>query len=375
MLRFFLFSGKKRVLQAMSHSALLFVLITAQVCITITYKCNGKTIPKFPAILVFGDSTVDTGNNNYIITPFKGDHPPYGLDFPGRVPTGRFSNGKLVPDILASLMGLKETIPPFLEPNLSEKEILTGVSFASAGSGYDELTTSFSHVIPMSKQSGYFKDYIQRLECIVGEEEVPRVLSNALVIISAGTNDFIFNFFDIPTRRIQFSIDKYQDFLQNKLQNLVKELYYLGCRKMVVSGLPPIGCLPIQMTAKSSIPRTCSHKENADAQSYNDKLEKLLPQIGAELPESKILYVDAFNPLMDMINHPQKYEFVETRRGCCGTGLVEAGPLCTRLTPVCANPSQYLFWDSIHPSESTYRFLSEKLAELLLPKLSHFENN
>lgn len=67
--------------------------------------------------------------------------------------------------------------------------------------------------------------------------------------------------------------------------------------------------------------------------------------------------------------------FVETRRGCCGTGLLEAGPLCTRLTPVCANPSKYLFWDSIHPGESTYRILSEKLAESLLPELLLFDNN
>ncbi|KAG8389028.1 hypothetical protein BUALT_Bualt02G0186800 [Buddleja alternifolia] len=353
----------------MSPLALLFVLII----ITNKY-CYGKTIPNFPAILVFGDSTVDTGNNNYIITPFKGNHLPYGVDFPGRIPTGRFSNGKLVPDILASMIGLKETVPPFLHPNLSDEQIVTGVSFASAGSGYDELTTSLSRVIPISKQTEYFKDYIARLEGIVGEEEVPRILNSALVVVSAGTNDFIFNFYDVPTRRLQFTINRYQDFLQNKLQNLVKGLYYLGCRKMVVSGLPPIGCLPIQRTAKSPILRTCSLKENADARSYNDKLQKLLPQIEAQLPGSKILYVDAYNPLMDMINNPQKYEFWETRRGCCGSGIVEAGPLCTGLTPVCANPSQYLFWDSIHPSESTYRFLSQELAQLLLPKLSHFHN-
>ncbi|KAK4419888.1 GDSL esterase/lipase [Sesamum alatum] len=124
------------------------------------------------------------------------------------------------------------------------------------------------------------------------------------------------------------------------------------------------------MTAKSPVLRSCSHKENADAKSYNDKLEKLLPQIQADLPGSKILYVDTYNPLFDMITNPPKYQFVETRRGCCGTGLLEAGPLCTRTTPVCSNPSRYLFWDSIHPSESTYTILSQKLAELLLHELS-----
>ncbi|KAK4492114.1 hypothetical protein RD792_002911 [Penstemon davidsonii] len=356
----------------MANAAVLsFILITSLLCITTTHKCNGKTTPDFPAILVFGDSSVDTGNNNYINTPFKGDHLPYGMDYPGSVPTGRFSNGKLVPDILASLLGLKEIVPPFLQPNLSDKEILTGVSFASAGSGYDELTTSLSFVIPMSKQVRYFEGYIQRLKGIVGEKETSRILSNALVVISAGTNDFIFNYYDVPTRRIQFSISEYQDFLQNKLQKMVKELYYLGCRKMVISGLPPIGCLPIQRTAKYPILRVCSYKENADSKSYNSKLENLLPQMEAQLQGSKILYVETYNPLMDMINNPQKYGYLETKRGCCGVGLLEAGPFCTLLTPVCANPSQYLFWDSIHLGESTYKFLAEELVKQYIPKLSY----
>jgi hypothetical protein len=47
-----------------------------------------------PAMYVFGDSTLDVGNNNYL--PGKdvarANRSPYGLDFPG-VPTGRFSNG------------------------------------------------------------------------------------------------------------------------------------------------------------------------------------------------------------------------------------------------------------------------------------------
>ncbi|KAL6564331.1 hypothetical protein OROMI_015781 [Orobanche minor] len=76
---------------------------------------------------------------------------------------------------------------------------------------------------------------------------------------------------------------------------------------MVITGLPPIGCLPIQMTAKSPNRRRCIHKENVDAQSYNDKLIELLPRIESELPGSKILYVDAYNPLMDMISNPKKY--------------------------------------------------------------------
>lgn len=57
--------------------------------------------------------------------------------------------------------------------------------------------------------------------------------------------------------------------------------------------------------------------------------------------------------------------FVETARGCCGTGLFEAGQLCNPLTPVCSSPSQYLFWDCIHPGESAYRYMAKHMAETI----------
>lgn len=194
------------------------IFLLVQLCSII----NSKSVPKFPAILIFGDSTVDTGNNNYIPTIFQGNHCPYGENFPGRIPTGRFSDGKLVPDFLASMLGLKEYIPPFLQPYLSNHDLLTGVSFASAGSGYDDLTTAASKAIPMSQQIKYFEHYIEKLQVIVGEEKAHKLVSGALVVISAGTNDFIFNFYDIPTRRHQFNITGYQDFLQSLLQNFVE---------------------------------------------------------------------------------------------------------------------------------------------------------
>ena len=78
---------------------------------------------------------------------------------------------------------------------------------------------------------------------------------------------------------------------------------------MVVVGLPPIGCLPIQMTARFEIPtnRKCLTDQNSDAQSYNKKLAKMLIEIQAKLPRTKIVYADVYEPMIDIINHPQRY--------------------------------------------------------------------
>ncbi len=54
------------------------------------------------AFFVFGDSLVDSGNNNYLLTTARADSPPYGIDYPTRSPTGRFSNGLNFPDILST---------------------------------------------------------------------------------------------------------------------------------------------------------------------------------------------------------------------------------------------------------------------------------
>lgn len=53
-------------------------------------------------MLVFGDSTVDPGNNNRLQTAMKANFLPYGADFLGGRPTGRFSNGRLITDILGT---------------------------------------------------------------------------------------------------------------------------------------------------------------------------------------------------------------------------------------------------------------------------------
>lgn len=54
--------------------------------------------PLVPALIIFGDSVVDVGNNNNLNTVVKANFPPYGRDFVNHRPTGRFCNGKLATD-------------------------------------------------------------------------------------------------------------------------------------------------------------------------------------------------------------------------------------------------------------------------------------
>lgn len=40
----------------------------------------------------------------------------------------------------AAKLGVKKLLPAYLDPNLQLQDLLTGVSFASGGAGYDPLT-------------------------------------------------------------------------------------------------------------------------------------------------------------------------------------------------------------------------------------------
>ncbi|CAN1283861.1 GDSL esterase/lipase At3g43570 [Linum perenne] len=233
------------------------------------------------AVLVFGDSTVDAGNNNFVPTTFKGNFPPYGQDFAGGEPTGRFSNGRLTTDFIASYVGVKENVPPYLDPSLTIDDLKTGVSFASAGTGFDPLTPTISALIDE------------------------------------------------------------------------------GARRILLSALAPMGCLPIVITIFSKDPlfdRQCLDQYTQVAIDYNRMLRAELNRMKPQLDRQgvKIDISDVFRVLSDLIYRPQTNGLDEVDVGCCGTGLLETGFLCNPGSLVCPDASKYIFWDSIHPTEKTY---------------------
>ncbi|EMS58259.1 hypothetical protein TRIUR3_26384 [Triticum urartu] len=102
------------------------------------------TAGKVPAIIVFGDSTVDSGNNDYIPTVARGNFPPYGRDFEGGVATGRFTNGRLVTDFMSEALGLASSVPAYLDGSYTVDQLASGVSFASGGTGLDAMTAKIA---------------------------------------------------------------------------------------------------------------------------------------------------------------------------------------------------------------------------------------
>ncbi|KAB5560656.1 hypothetical protein DKX38_005613 [Salix brachista] len=312
-------------------------------------------------VLVFGDSSVDPGNNNRLPTTMKGNFPPYGKDFFDRHPTGRFSNGRLATDFIAEALGYTKIIPAFLDPNLKPADLLHGVSFASAASGYDDLTANLSQVLPVSKQIEYLKHYKLHLSRLVGGKKAQNIVKNAIFVLSMGTNDFLQNYFLEPTRPKQFTVEQYQNFLASRMFQDIKEMNRLGATRVVVVGVPPLGCMPLVKTLAGQ--NTCVESYNQAAWSFNAKIKEKLAILRKTLG-LKDAYVDCYGVIQNAINAPQKFGLVETSKGCCGSGTIEYGDTCKGLT-TCADPSKYAFWDAVHPTEKMYRILAGEAIESL----------
>ncbi|KAJ1389014.1 SGNH hydrolase superfamily [Sesbania bispinosa] len=279
---------------------LVLVMIT-QILVLVS---EGRNVP---AIIVFGDSTVDSGNNNVIATVLKSNFRPYGRDFDGGQPTGRFSNGRVPPDFIAEAFGVKTSIPAYLDPAYTIQDFATGVCFASAGTGYDNATSAVLNVIPLWKEVEYYKEYQAKLRDHLGVEKANEIIGEALYLISLGTNDFLENYYVFPTRRLHFTVTQYQDFLLGIAENFVKELYSLGARKLSITGLVPIGCLPLERATNIVGYHGCNEEYNNVALEFNKKLENMISKLNRELPQLRAMSGNAYPIVDDIIKRPSSY--------------------------------------------------------------------
>ncbi|KAF2563329.1 hypothetical protein F2Q70_00017896 [Brassica cretica] len=177
-------------------------------------------------IVVFGDSSVDPGNNNFLNTDLKGNFSPYGGNFVNHKSTGRLCDGLLAPDFIAEAMGYPP-IPAFLDPTLTQADLPRGASFASAGSGYDDLTANISNVWSFSTQATYFLHYKIHLNKLVGPLESAKMINNAIFLMSMGSNDFLQNYLVDFTRQKQFTVEQYIDFLSSRMLDDAKVRIHL----------------------------------------------------------------------------------------------------------------------------------------------------
>ncbi|OAY84541.1 GDSL esterase/lipase [Ananas comosus] len=343
-----------REIRSLPLSSPLLLLQFLSFILSTFVDIGGAAAAKVPAIYVFGDSTADVGNNNYLPgSAAKANFPHNGIDFPSSRPTGRFSNGYNGIDFLATHMGFRRSPLPFLSlTNKTNHQVmrgLRGVNFASGGSGVLDSTGS---TITLSKQIQYFATIQSNITARTSRETAEYVISRSLFLISTGGND-IFAFFSQNNSPTNSQKRRFTATLVSECTNHVKALYTLGARKFGVIDVPPIGCCPYPRSLSPT--GDCIDLLNELARRFNRGVGSLMQNLSSTLQGFKYSIGSSHKVVLQIIRYPDAFGYREVRTACCGAGRFNGNSGCTPNATYCSNRRQYLFWDLLHPTHTTSR--------------------
>ncbi|KAK2365278.1 GDSL esterase/lipase [Trifolium repens] len=340
-----------------------FMIISFCMFLVVGVIVQAKAESKPRAFFVFGDSLVDSGNNNYLVTTARADSPPYGIDYPTGRPTGRFSNGLNIPDLISQRLGA-ESVLPYLSPRLRGEKLLAGANFASAGIGIlNDTGVQFLNIIRMYRQLDYFEEYQHRVASIIGPARTKKLINQGLVLITVGGNDFVNNYYLVPysARSRQYSLQDYVKFLIVEYRKLLQRIYDLGARRVIVTGTGPLGCVPAELAMRGTDEDRCDAELQRASTLYNPQLQHMVQGLNKKI--GKDIFITANTALIhsDYISNPKAYGFNTSRIACCGQGPYNGIGLCTPLSDLCPDRNLYAFWDAFHPSEKANKIIVERI--------------
>ncbi|CAI0419416.1 unnamed protein product [Linum tenue] len=220
---------------------------------SLTSKAMGQQRPpqvqeaQVPCFFIFGDSLVDNGNNNGMLTLARANYGPYGIDFPLGA-TGRFTNGQTYVDALgarvyigitrpARLLGFQNFIPPFARAR-APREVLRGVNFASGAAGIREETgNNLGDHASLSQQVTNFGNVVQvMLRYFRGDTSLLNsYLGRCIFFSGMGSNDYLNNYFmsNFYTTSSDYTPKAFASVLLQDYANQLAKMYTMGARKVV----------------------------------------------------------------------------------------------------------------------------------------------
>ncbi|XP_047084314.1 GDSL esterase/lipase At5g55050-like [Lolium rigidum] len=309
---------------------------------------SSKALKQVPAMYVFGDSTLDVGNNYLEGADVpRANTPLHGVDYPGSKPTGRFSNGYNIADSIAKKLGLKESPPAYLSlaqgtTPLVVTALTEGVSYASAGAGILDSTHAGDN-IPLSKQVMYFESTKAKMQAKVGSAAVRILLSRSFFLISVGSND-LFVFAAAPTDVVAL----YSSLISG-YNTTITSLYNMGARKFGILNVGLLGCVPTVRVLNST--GACNDGLNLLAAGFDDALKSLLASLAAKLPGLVYSLADFYSHTEVTFANPQASGYVNIDSACCGNGRLGAESDCLPNSSLCGDHDKFVFWDRVHPSQ------------------------
>ena len=273
----------------------------------------------FSDFITFGDSLADVGNVFLSTRGRTPASPPYCY--------GRFSNGELVPEIIARKLGLSASIP-FLAGG-------DNYAFGTAETGYGVSDEGLPNV------GEQIKFYLAR--------DAP--IATDVFFISAGSNNF---FPDINTEITTQNISTPENVLQGLIENITA-LANAGAENFIIPNLAPLGTTPFAKDAG------ISDALNAASAKFNHLLDKELDELEDELGIS-IIELDIAGEIAQIKENPSDFGF----------NNIEAPAHNKETGTVVSTPSQYFWWDDVHPTATVYSLIAQDIFDYISQATNQF---
>ncbi|MBA0684577.1 hypothetical protein Goari_026156 [Gossypium aridum] len=297
-------------------------------------------------LFVFGDSYADTGNTK--IAETRSWKFPYGITFPGK-PSGRFSDGFVSTDYIAGCLGMKTPIPYRWREQLSER-VKDGLNIAYGGTGVFDTMVAEPN---MTTQI----DFLQQL--LHDSVYTKRNLKTSVAFVSVAGNDYAT--YNAKNGSAQ-DFPAFMESLMNQLMVNLKRIHDMGVRKIGITSLLPLGCLP-RNTAPFSF-QHCDDTYNALVDLHNQLLPKVVNILNQQTNTSNspsFFILDLYNAFWTVFNRNETYQgndptFEKPFEPCCFG--VSGGFKCGNVDEngenkytLCSDPRSKFFWDGVHPTE------------------------
>ncbi|TVU22374.1 hypothetical protein EJB05_32065, partial [Eragrostis curvula] len=391
-------------------------LALAAAAVTAAAMASVGAASSVPCMYVFGDSLVDNGNNNGMLSLARANYRPYGIDF-HEGPPGRFTNGRTMVDFLSDMLGLR---PPLLPPYAAAApaDLARGVNFASGASGIrPETGNNLGGHYPLSEQVGHFRTAVGDMTTGTARfrgnaTKVAAYLGRCVFFVGMGSNDYLNNYFmsNYYTTAQEYDPAAYASLLLKDYAAQLADLYALGARKFVVAGVGNIGCIPYELARmdndeQPSDPSTpssssddgdgisisigagaggrsstrssensggnqkpavaagmCNDTINSAVAIYNKGLLSMVKRLNrsAQMRGARFVFLDTVQVGRDLAANAAAHGFTVLDRGCCGVGRNNGQITCLPLQRPCDDRSKYIFWDAFHPTEAANRIYAAK---------------
>ncbi|XP_024539957.1 GDSL esterase/lipase At3g05180 [Selaginella moellendorffii] len=323
------------------------------------------------AVFTFADSLSDGGNRDIEGggKTLSGMY-PYGVTY-GR-PTGRYSDGLVIPDFLIQKLHLENLGIPSLEFN--------GTEFVSLNFGYAGATVIKVENQPFSSPhifSAQVDDFVRHRDTVVreyGREDSDPWYQNALYMVEIGGDDINFGLPLGGGYVINVTIPAVIQGLADGIHNL----YTHGARRVLLYNMPRADCSPNYLQSFLQYPEGMFHYDKdgciveiAQIISYfNAQLHALATDLTAKYPDLTVYYFDWFAANTYVLENMDEFGFTNSLQSCCGgggkfncngDGLCGCAPLnqTDAVYTVCKDPSKYFTFDGIHYTEHFYNIMSD----------------